>query len=302
MVICYSLSSSFITFIRVRAERIPIPVLHQGPGRSSNFMSDYLKQLADDIKRKLQEQSEKHKNEVVDIQQYQRELKYLSDFSWDTIQTIRTVSIYSTRGNEIYDKFLFIRSLNDLLQSIVGLKELISNGVHNFARREIRYLIEMSVKYSIVDQEKMGEPLNIKTQYLTDNIPNSSIEVVDRLSTPFEQSIDKEFKDEIKDIFYKACAYVHPSQRQIEEQLANYSKGVNIGFETTKMLSDINKIAFRAYDIILTLLFINFGQSMSGDIFIQVYDDEPKWKFHKGKYIKHYSKLFDYKSERRNKK
>jgi len=164
---------------------------------------------------------DKHKNEVFDSQQFKQELKYLSDFSWDAIQTIRTISIYSTRAKDIYDEFLSIRSSDDILQSIVGIRKLISNGVHNMAKREIRYLIEIVAKYLVVDYEKMGEPISIKTQYLKDNIPNSSIEVVDRLSTPFETLIDKQFKDEIKDIFYKACAYVHPSQRQIEEQLNN---------------------------------------------------------------------------------
>ena len=61
---------------------------------------------------------DKHKNEVFDSQQFKQELKYLSDFSWDAIQTIRTISIYSTRAKDIYDEFLSIRSSDDILQSI----------------------------------------------------------------------------------------------------------------------------------------------------------------------------------------
>ncbi len=261
-------------------------------------MNEHIKKLTENIMHKLQVKIEEYKDNVVDTQQFQQELKYLSDFSFDAIKTIRTISIYSARAKDVYENFLSIKSADDLLQSIVGIKELISNGVHNFAKREIRYLIEMTVKYLVVDQEIMGKSLSVKTKYLVDNIPNSSIEVVDRISTPFDILIDTEFKNEIKDIFYKACAYVHPSQRQIEEQIDNYSKGVNIGFENAKMLANINKATFRAYDIILTLLFIGFGQSMSSDLFVEIYENEPKWKFHKGKYIKKYSMLFDYKSER----
>src|SRR5690606_38544057 len=153
------------------------------------------------------------------------------------------------RAKDIYDKFLTIRSSDDLIQSIDGLRDLVVNGIHNMARREVRYMIEMTVKYLVVDQEKMREELSAKTQHLPDNVPNSSIEVIDRLSTPFETTIDKQFKDEVKDMFYKACAYVHPSKRQIDEQVDNYSKGIHIGFETAKMLADINKLLFRAYDI-----------------------------------------------------
>lgn len=262
------------------------------------FMDDYIKQLADDLKQQLKDKMSKHETNVVKSQQYQQELKYLSDFSFDAIQTIRTISIYSTRAKDIYDQFLTIRSSDDLIQSIVGLRELVLNGIHNMTKREIRYMLEMTVKYLVVDQEKMGKQLSEKTQHLANNIPSSSIEVIDRLSTPFETTIDKQFKDEVKDMFYKACAYVHPSKRQIDEQVDNYSKGIHIGFETAKMLTDLNKLLFRAYDIILTMLFIGFGQSMSGDLFIEIYDSETKWKFHKGKYLKEYSKLFDYKIER----
>jgi len=264
-------------------------------------MDDYIKQLAEELKQQLQDKMSKYDTDVVKSQQYQQELKYLSDFSLDAIQTIKNISFCSTRAKDIYDQFLTIKSSDDLIQSIVGLRDLLINGIHNMAKREVRYMLEMTVKYLVVDQEKMGEQLSVKTQHLADNIPNSSIEVIDRLSTPFDTITDKQFKDEVKDMFYKACAYVHPSKRQIDEQVDNYSKGIHIGFETAKTLADINKLLFRGYDIILTMLFIGFGQSLSGDLFIEIYDTEPKWKFHKGKYLKEYSKLFDYKAERQKK-
>ncbi len=42
------------------------------------------------------------------------------------------------------------------------------------------------------------------------------------------------------------------------------------------MLEPINKLIFRAYDMILTLLFHGFGLSMSGDLFLQLFDDNKK--------------------------
>jgi hypothetical protein len=50
--------------------------------------------------------------------------------------------------------------------------------------------------------------------------------------------------------------------------------------------------------MVLVMLFHGFGDSMSGDLFIQLLDDNKKWKFHKSKYVKEYSKNFDYKHER----
>lgn len=260
-------------------------------------MSDYFEQIGAQLKKELEEKQAQHQT-VMDSQQFKDGLKYLSDFSLHAIDTIRTMRLYSYRAGDIYEQFLSIKSSDDLLQSIVGIRELVVNGIHNMAKRELRYMLEMTTKYLVVDQEKMGTPLAEKTAYLQSNIPNSSIEVVDRITTPFDPAIDEQFKNEVKDIFYKACAYVHPSKKQLEEQLARNSSGATIGFETAKMLADLNQVTYRTYDIILTMLFIGYGHSMSGDLFVEMFDEQPKWKFHKGKYVKEYSKLFDYKVER----
>ncbi len=67
----------------------------------------------------------------------------------------------------------------------------------------------------------------------------------------------------------------------------NYSYKID---DRIKMINDINKLVFRAYDMILTMVFHSFGYSMSKDLFEQIFNDNPKWKFHKGKYVKEYSK------------
>jgi hypothetical protein len=255
-------------------------------------MDDYLSQLLADLKKQLQEKQKNHQKDVIDTQTFQDQLRYLSDFSLDAVQAIRTMSLYSTRASDIYDHFLTIRASDDLIQSIISLRDLVINGVHNMARREIRYLLETTVKFLVVDQEQNGKILADKMAYLGTAIPNSSIEVVDRMVTPFPPPIDQEYKNEIKDLFYKVCAYVHPSQRQIEEQINNYGKGYHLGFETAKMLGSITTLLFRTYDILLTLLFIGFGSSMSKDLFQEIFNDDLKWKFHKGKYVKQYAALY----------
>lgn len=223
-------------------------------------------------------------------QQYQQELKYIKDISVDYIETLRAISFYSTRGGDIYNKFLCIRAIDDLIQSAIAILTLVENGIHNTVKRELRYLIEMITKYVIVDYAKMGESFEIKTEYLRDEIPNSSIDIVNEYSTPFSADTKDQFHSEIKDFFYKACAYVHPSKKQIDEQVRNYERGNIIGFESSKMFNDINKLVFRAYDMILAMVFHSFGYSMSKDLFEQIFNDNPKWKFHKGKYVKEYSK------------
>lgn len=236
--------------------------------------------------------------EVFSSQQYQQELKYIRDITNDFIFTLYSISIYSTRAGTTYENFLTIRAIDDIMQSVIAIRSLVEHGIHNTVKRELRYLVEMMTKYVIVDYEKMGESLSVKTTYLKEEIPNSSIEVINQYAPPLSSVKNDEFKAEVKDFFYKACAYVHPSKKQIDEQIKNYESGNDIGYESAKMLADVNKLIFRAYDIILMMVFHGFGHSMSGDLFIQLFDDDQKWKFHKAKYVKEYSKNFDHKYER----
>ena len=261
---------------------------------------DSITKVFQEIAQKLSEKSKTHKESVIDSQLFQESAKYFSDITFDFINSIRIISFYSTRAKNIYDDFLVIRASDDLIQSAIGIQVLVLEGVHNMAKRELRYLIEMSVKYLVVDQELMGKTITEKTSYLSSNIPNSSIEVIERAKTYFEPATELSLKNEITDFFYKSCAYVHPSQRQIGEQLDKYKKGLHIGFESAKELADITKLAFRAYDMILVLILTGFGQSMSGDLFIDNFDHNQKWKFHKGKYVAQFSKLYDYKQERQS--
>ena len=145
-------------------------------------------------------------------------------------------------------------------------------------------------KYVVVDYVKMGESFESKTEYLRDHVPRSSIEIINEYSTPFSDDLKDRFQSEVKDFFYKSCAYVHPSKKQIDEQMSNYGRNNTIGFESAKMFTDINKVLFRAYDMILVMTFHSFGHSMSKDLFEQAFDENLSWKFHKGKYIKEFRK------------
>ena len=69
--------------------------------------------------------------------------------------------------------------------------------------------------------------------------------------------------------------------------------------ESVATLNRFNKLAFQVYDLVLVRIFYSIGLSMAGDIFTGVLDDEPKWRFHKGKFVGRMSRCFDYKHERR---
>jgi hypothetical protein len=51
-------------------------------------------------------------------------------------------------------------------------------------------------------------------------------------------------------------------------------------------------------DLVLALVFEGIGPSFSGDIIVGVFDENPRWKFHRTRFVGQVSRHFDYKVER----
>jgi hypothetical protein len=233
---------------------------------------------------------------------YQNELKFINRMTSDLIMLISLSFHYSGRAGSYSTNSLVIRSADDLAHSIIAISQLAKEGSINPVKRELRYVIESSVKHLYIDQQAKGvEPLAKlaeRLDFLDTNV-NSSLDMRKDLKLAAFHSEDaKQFIDEIYDIYRECCAYIHVSRHQIEERLRLIEKGRPIGFETAEELRKISRLMFRVYDAALTLYFHGYGLSMTGDIFIEVLDKRPEWKFHKGKYVSVVSAYFDYKHER----
>lgn len=82
-------------------------------------------------------------------------------------------------------QWLLQNSADDLLESAIALPVLIRDGIFNVARRELRYLLEATVKYVYVDQQLPAEAsLDERIRFLGDNakVPRSSITPIDEVT------------------------------------------------------------------------------------------------------------------------
>ena len=260
--------------------------------------SDPVKDFVEQVRRTKEEQVKAHQK-VLNSPEYEAEWKHIEGATFHFIQAIHACFMMSRRAPELYDKMLMFRLTDDLIQSALAIMFLVKNGMHNPVAREVRFMVESGVKQLFVDQQKPGESFEDRLQFLHDEVDRSSISMVEQLQlSAFDEVGAKEFYDELTDLYYKQCAFIHPSRRQIEEMVTRAEAGKPLGFETADELRKIGRLIFRLYDMLLVLQFHGVGLSLAGDIFSQWFDCDLKWKFHKGKYTKRVSAHFDYKAER----
>jgi hypothetical protein len=234
--------------------------------------------------------------------EFQDQAKYLRRITRDFLKATQICWFAATRYEPFVDNSLVFRSIDDLNQSVVALQTLIEEGMLTPARREMRYILESSVKNLFVDQKTPTRNFEEKVMFLHEQVPRSSISVVDEVYVPLDNELKTAFIADVKGIYSRACAYVHPSKIQIDERVSLASIDVYIGFERPRDLERVNKELFRLYEATLIFVFSALDRNSLGDIFIQWLDDDQNWRFHKGKYVKAVSSIFDYKMERKERK
>ena len=80
--------------------------------------------------------------------------------------------------------------------------------------------------------------------------------------------------------------------------LRRFERGEYVGFESISDVDHANKLFAQVLDLSLAAAFEAFDVGLLGDVFINVFDDNPQWAFHKTPLIKSISAYFDYKVER----
>lgn len=195
-------------------------------------------------------------------------------------------------------KWLQQASIDDLLETVVAIPLLVEQGILNTARRELRYLLESLVKFVYVDQQLPGEtPLQDRVTFLAHQVPRSSIDPIDELTLRLV-SDPVAFRSAVKQAFAALSGYVHPSQQQIEERLRRAARGEFSGFEGPKVVEAFTKLASQTLDLAVVLICEGIGPNFTGDLYIQLFDEYPRWNFHRTKFAGQVSAQFDYKLER----
>ena len=192
-------------------------------------------------------------------------------------------------------------NVDDLLESVVAIPLLVDQGIFNSARRELRYVLEALVKFVYIDQQLPGDtPLKERLALLGDHkkVPRSSVEPVDWLALRLV-SEPGEFRSAVKQAFASLSGYVHPSRPQVEERLRRAARGEFSGFDGPKVVEAFTGLVSQTLDLAVVLVFEGVGPAFSGDLYVQLFDDYPGWKFHRTRFAPQVASQFDYKLERR---
>jgi hypothetical protein len=249
------------------------------------------------IFRSMQATRQNYERDTLNSRPFQDGLRYLEGIGADLLSAQTYIRLQGTRYSAA-DDYLMFRFAPHLSESVLAIMINAKEGLQNAARREFRFLLEAAVKLSSRDFHADAKTFERRLAGLADRSKRfedyvSELRYFDEFEKPEEANAA------ILSLYGDLSLYVHAAVPQFQSAMIRADKGEGAGMESVSTLNRFNSLAFQVYDLVLVRMFYGVGLSMAGDIFTTVLDDEPKWRFHKGKFVGRMSRCFDYKHERR---
>jgi hypothetical protein len=194
---------------------------------------------------------------------------------------------------------------------MLAASHMIKEGLHDPARREMRFLVEASVKALWLDQGSRAlrddAPAGITVPPRTVREKAAALDGLGR--ERFEAVVDSlefgllgdkgaaQYRQTAKSLYGTLSTTTHVSSRNVERDLANFEKGKHFAFETVAEVNAIARLLRQVLDLALASHFEGFDHGLVGDIF-----ELPlatNWSFLKTPLVGAIDRHFDYKHERR---
>lgn len=207
----------------------------------------------------------------------------------------------SVRDGVSGERNFFLRMIDDIIQSVISIEIIAKEGILNTCRRELRYLIELSIKSCLIVNNTTKHTFEEQIDEYEKLLNSSNINPINTLNFGYLQpDHEDEFRTEVKRLYGYLCKYSHSSSHQILERLVRAEMGRTIGFEGVQELKELNNEIERVFAIVLVMIFHSVAQYVAGGFMVEPNGETVSWYFNRSKYINIIDQQFDYKVERQS--
>lgn len=212
---------------------------------------------------------------------------------------LKFISDDTARDPGYMDSHMLSYAAQDYLQSAIALPMLVQEGIHNVGRRELRFILEMSIKICRIQQQEYRTKIAEKLDQLKATIDSTNISMQKQLDLSLlPEGQRPAFIEEVGRLYGQTSGYVHWSTAQILERIAMVDDGRFAGKESAEDIQSFNQLIARGMAASLVFLFHSVPQYVAGDLLVQSDGDSLVWSFSASQYIAHIDEHFDYKHER----
>lgn len=227
--------------------------------------------------------------------EYSRHLDILNSF----LRALVFVKMDCSRSENLREKLFCLSVIDDLIQSVVAIKCIAEEGIRNTCRRELRYLIELSIKACLISQKESSLGVEEQINHFRDILRSTNISMVKEIDFFYFDDTDKtHFISEVRRCYGTLCCYVHATPSQMQERLGLEANGRGVGFEGINELKELNDEISKALYISLVMFFHAIPQWCVGDYLVESDGGTVESYYLQYRLVSVINRHFDYKHER----
>lgn len=205
----------------------------------------------------------------------------------------------TARDPSYFENHLLSYTSQDFLQSTISLPILIQEGIHNVCRRELRFILEMSIKICFVQQKQYNSDIATKLSSFKSIFDSPNISIQKQLDLHLIPEPERlSFYQEVGRLYGETSSYIHLTQAQILERIALVDQNRISGQEGADEIESLNRLIGRGLACSLVFLLHSVPRYVAGDLLVEPDGSSLKWFFGQSRFIALIDEQFDYKHER----
>lgn len=200
----------------------------------------------------------------------------------------------------VHDHLLFYLC-QSLLESAISIVALSLEGVSTVAKRELRFIIELSIKLCYVQQKNYQSTITQKLSQFEKELESQRISIKENLNLEMlNASMRDAFVEEVGRLYGLTSKFIHLSPNQITERIAAVKAGRFAGKEGPEAIAKLNDLVARVFAVSLVLIYHSVPSSVAGAWFVESDGKTVQWYFMKSQFVSAIDAYFDYKAERQD--
>ena len=217
----------------------------------------------------------------------------------DFMRGVMFLAMDTSRDPAFADNHLLAYVADDYLESAVAIPFMVREGIHNTCYRELRFLLEMSLKLCFVQQQNYRQPVTETLESFRAQLNSPSISIKNDIDVSLLPPMERDaFLEETGRLYGATSNYVHLTFSQLEKRLALVESGRTPGNETVDEVAHLNELVLRVLAAAFTYLAHAVPSYAVGDFFVGSDGSSHKLSLSRSQFIALLDESFDYKHER----
>ncbi|WP_194072470.1 hypothetical protein [Synechocystis sp. LEGE 06083] len=203
------------------------------------------------------------------------------------------------RDPDYFKNHLLSYTAHDFIETSMMSLTCIREGIHNPVIREMRSLLESSIKLSYIQQKDYKLPIAEKVLKFRSELADHKISRMREIKFHFlSEDSSRLFLEDVGRIYGLTSKYIHYSADVIQERIARVDEGRTGGKESPDDINSITDVIQKA--MAQSIVFISHAvpQYVMGDYLVNPESPFFDWHFLKYRFIAEIDAGLDYKAER----